>query len=87
MTTAIHAVYEDGVFRPTEPVDLPDRCEVEVEIRALATASEGMEKFPEESATVLSDRDRDRFLELLENPPPPTDALRKAIATYRKQHG
>jgi len=29
----IHAVYQIGVFRPTEKVDLPDRCEVEVEIR------------------------------------------------------
>lgn len=29
----IHAVYENGVFRPTETVNLPDRCEVEVEIR------------------------------------------------------
>jgi predicted DNA-binding antitoxin AbrB/MazE fold protein len=29
----IHAVYEKGVFRPTGKVDLPDPCEVEVEIR------------------------------------------------------
>ena len=29
----IHAVYENGVFRPIEKVDLPNRCEVEVEIR------------------------------------------------------
>lgn len=28
---AIHAVYENGVFRPTEPVDLPDGCEVTFE--------------------------------------------------------
>ncbi len=33
MTKTIHAVYENGVFRPTEKVDLPDRCEVEVEVR------------------------------------------------------
>jgi predicted DNA-binding antitoxin AbrB/MazE fold protein len=26
----IHAVYENGVFRPTEPVDLPENCEVKV---------------------------------------------------------
>lgn len=37
MTTAIHAIYENGVFRPMQPVDLPDRCEVEVEIRAVQT--------------------------------------------------
>jgi len=25
---AIYAVFENGVFRPTGPVDLPERCEV-----------------------------------------------------------
>ncbi len=29
----IHAVYENGVFRPTEPVDLPEGSEVTVEPR------------------------------------------------------
>ena len=28
-----HAVYENGVFRPVGEVDLPDPCDVEVEIR------------------------------------------------------
>lgn len=32
MSQTIHAVYENGVFRPTEKVDLPDACEVEVEV-------------------------------------------------------
>jgi predicted DNA-binding antitoxin AbrB/MazE fold protein len=32
MTKTIHAVYENGMFRPTEKVDLPDPCEVEVEV-------------------------------------------------------
>jgi predicted DNA-binding antitoxin AbrB/MazE fold protein len=32
MPTAIHAIYENGVFRPIQPVDLPERCEVEVDI-------------------------------------------------------
>lgn len=27
----IHAVYENGVFRPTGPVDLPEHCRVEFE--------------------------------------------------------
>ncbi len=87
MATAIHAVYEHGVFRPMQPVDLPDRCEVEVEIRAVTSVNGAEEQFPEETATMLSDRDRDRFLELLENPPPPNAALRKAIALHRKQYG
>jgi predicted DNA-binding antitoxin AbrB/MazE fold protein len=38
--SSIHAIYEKGVFRPTEPVDLPERCEVEVEIRAVKTEHE-----------------------------------------------
>lgn len=33
MAKTFHAIYENGIFRPTEAVDLPDRCEVEVEIR------------------------------------------------------
>ncbi|MCE5229564.1 antitoxin family protein [bacterium] len=31
MTTPIHAIYEGGVFKPTEPVDLPEHCPVKVE--------------------------------------------------------
>jgi predicted DNA-binding antitoxin AbrB/MazE fold protein len=30
-----HAIYEHGVFRPIQPVNLPDRCEVEVEINVI----------------------------------------------------
>jgi predicted DNA-binding antitoxin AbrB/MazE fold protein len=33
MSKTIHAVFENGVFRPVDPVDLPDRCEVEFEVR------------------------------------------------------
>jgi predicted DNA-binding antitoxin AbrB/MazE fold protein len=33
MSKIIHAIYENGVFRPTEPVDLPDPCDVEFEVR------------------------------------------------------
>lgn len=25
---AIHAIYENGVFRPTDPVELPENCRV-----------------------------------------------------------
>jgi predicted DNA-binding antitoxin AbrB/MazE fold protein len=30
---SIHAIYENGVFRPIQPVSLPDPCEVEFEPR------------------------------------------------------
>jgi predicted DNA-binding antitoxin AbrB/MazE fold protein len=33
MSKTIHAIYENGVFRPTEPVDLPDHTAVEFEPR------------------------------------------------------
>ncbi len=29
----VRAIYENGVFHPTEPVELPERCEVEFEPR------------------------------------------------------
>ena len=36
MPKTIHAVFENGVFRPTEAVDLPEQTEVEFEPRVLA---------------------------------------------------
>ena len=29
----IHAIYENGMFRPTEPVELPENSRVEFELR------------------------------------------------------
>lgn len=34
MNKIIHAIYENGVFRPTDPIDLPDSCEVELVVHA-----------------------------------------------------
>jgi len=34
----IHAIYENGVFRPVDPVELPDNCEVEFEPRIIDAA-------------------------------------------------
>jgi predicted DNA-binding antitoxin AbrB/MazE fold protein len=33
MSQIIHAIYENGVFRHMQDVNLPERCEVEVEVR------------------------------------------------------
>jgi predicted DNA-binding antitoxin AbrB/MazE fold protein len=33
MTTTIHAIFENGVFRPVEPVALPECTSVEIEVR------------------------------------------------------
>ena len=40
MTTAVKAVYENGVFRPKEPVQLQEKTEVEVLIPIPAPADE-----------------------------------------------
>jgi predicted DNA-binding antitoxin AbrB/MazE fold protein len=49
MSKAIHAIYETGVFRPIEPVDLPEHTTVEFEPRIkdavpAAPMSEGLTK-------------------------------------------
>jgi len=28
----VHAIYENGLFRPIDPVELPDKCEVDLMI-------------------------------------------------------
>jgi predicted DNA-binding antitoxin AbrB/MazE fold protein len=33
MTTTVQAIFENGVFRPVEPVALPERTSVELEVR------------------------------------------------------
>ena len=50
----IHAVYENGVFRPVGKVDLPDPCEVEVEIRQVKEPSE--EPTLDDVYAILSER-------------------------------
>ena len=35
----VHAVFEKGVFRPLESVELPERCEVEFEPRPVAASA------------------------------------------------
>jgi predicted DNA-binding antitoxin AbrB/MazE fold protein len=33
---AVHAIFENGVFRPTEPVELPEACHVVFEPQVVA---------------------------------------------------
>ena len=52
----------------------------------LDTLSEEASKVVEaHQKTVLSDRDRDAFMKLLDNPPGPNNALRNAAKQYRKR--
>ena len=55
----------------------------EVRVRRAESSSGEEQPFVEEETAPLSDRDRDRFLELLANPPAPNAALRQAVARYR----
>lgn len=68
------------------PVVLEQVSPTEVRIRMVREAASDT-AFAEEAPTVLSNRDRDRFLEMLANPPSPTTALRKGMSKRRKRHG
>ncbi|QEH38050.1 hypothetical protein OJF2_66460 [Aquisphaera giovannonii] len=61
--------------------------ETEVRIRRARVVAEDELPFAEEATITLSDRDRDRFLELLANPPDPTPALVKAAARHKARRG
>jgi hypothetical protein len=61
--------------------------DTEIRIRKARVIPEDEITFWEENLSPLSDRDRDRFLSLLDNPPPPNKALRRAAARYKKRHG
>ena len=39
----IRAIYENGVFRPTEPVDLPEKSEVQVLLPGPSTNGERLD--------------------------------------------
>jgi uncharacterized protein (DUF1778 family) len=58
----------------------------ELRVRKARVIPEDELKFSEESAKPLSDRDRDRFLELLAHPPKANKALKRAIAKYKARH-
>jgi hypothetical protein len=57
--------------------------DTELRIRKAQVSPEEEIRFSEESAAPLSDRDRDLFLTLLDNPPPANENLRRAAAEYR----
>jgi len=68
------------------PVIIERVSETEVRIRKAVVVPEEEMRFYEEAAAPLSDRDRDRFLDLLDNPPKANKALRTAARTL-KRHG
>lgn len=42
----IHAIYENGVFRPTEPVDLPENVSVKVVVDEVSCADSSASTAP-----------------------------------------
>jgi hypothetical protein len=62
--------------------------DTEVRIRKAVVIPEDEYVFLEEVGTPpLSDRDRDIFINLLENPPPPNEAFKRAAKRYKKKYG
>jgi hypothetical protein len=61
--------------------------ETEVRIRKAKVLLEDELRFYEDSVSPLSDRDRDLFLSMLDNPPRANQALRRAAAKYKRRHG
>jgi Protein of unknown function (DUF1778) len=59
----------------------------ELRIRKARVIPEDELTFSEGAVRPLSDRDRDRFLALLANPPKPNKALKRAIAKYKARYG
>ena len=68
-------------------VILEEVSETEIRIRRAKVVPEDELRFAEETAVPLSDRDRDRFLELLTKPPALTPALKKAAARHKSRRG
>ncbi len=61
--------------------------ETEIRVRRAQVVPLDEMPFREESASPLSDRDRDRFLGLLANPPAATPALKKAATRHKARRG
>ena len=61
--------------------------DTEVRIRKAVIIPEDEVRFHEETASPLTDRDRDRFLDLLDNPPAANAALKRAVEKHAIPHG
>jgi Protein of unknown function (DUF1778) len=60
--------------------------ESELRIRKAVVVPQDEFRFDEETVAPLSDRDRDRFIKLLEQPPKANAALRRAAARNPRRH-
>jgi uncharacterized protein (DUF1778 family) len=88
---AIHTRMTDAKGRVTLPRDFASATviiehvnETELRIRKARVAPEDQLRFREENPTALSNEARDRFLQLLDNPPKPNATLRRAARRHGK---
>jgi predicted DNA-binding antitoxin AbrB/MazE fold protein len=56
----IHAVFENGVFRPIGSVDLPEKSEVEFELRLVAKKDAWPEGYFQQTAGAFADESFER---------------------------
>lgn len=61
--------------------------DTELRVRRAKVIAEDELAFAEESVVPLSNRDRDRFLSLIANPPAPTPALQQAASRRKSRRG
>jgi hypothetical protein len=61
--------------------------DTELRIRKAVVMPQDEVRFDEETAAPLTDRDRDRFIKLLDHPPKANAALRRAAARNPRRHG
>jgi Protein of unknown function (DUF1778) len=87
---AIHTRTTDAKGRVSLPKDFANATviiehlnETELRIRKARIVPEDELRFREENPTALSNEARDRFLQLLDNPPKPNATLRRAA----RRHG
>src|SRR3954466_3229045 len=59
--------------------------DTELRIRKAQVIPEDELRFREEVASPLSDRDRDLFLSLIDNPPPANEVLKKAAKRHKSR--
>ena len=84
----------DSHARITLPVEFAEATVVlevlspsEIRIRKVDESSDELSEAPENRVRTLSDRDRDRFLELVESQPTANAALREAMSKRREGDG
>ncbi len=60
MSKTIHAIYENGVFRPVDAVDIPENSKVEFEVRLIGKPTTWPENYFSQTAGSFEDEVFDR---------------------------